>query len=91
MSVPQQTFGRHVNSFANIVPFDVDRVEFNSQNGEVFFADSKAGKILIIDLQTHLVFDLVVNHVFSVRSMAYGELNGVSNRFKVDFSLQKDL
>lgn len=72
-SIPQQIFGAHRNSFAEDVGYVINRMEFNSQNGEVIIADYRAQKILTVDMRNHNVFDLVTDHVASVMSMSYGE------------------
>lgn len=74
-SVPQQIFGAHRNSFAEDVGHVINRMEFNSQNGEVIIADNQAQKIFTVDMSNQHVFDLVTDHVASVMSMSYGEFD----------------
>jgi hypothetical protein len=74
VSIPQKTFGRHETSFADDTEMNVDRMAYNSINGELFFVDNKAKKIMTADMRRKNVFDLVSDHIFYVSSMAYGEL-----------------
>jgi hypothetical protein len=74
VAVPHQTFGRHVSSEAEQVENNIDRLEFNSLNGQFFVADSNLGKIKMVDIVEKKEFDLVNQHILSVKSMAFGEL-----------------
>lgn len=75
VSIPYQTFGRHVNTFADDLGLDIDQLEFNSVSGEVFVANDQTKKILKVDMENRNVFELVNDHVFSVQSLAYGKLD----------------
>lgn len=73
VSITQQTFGAHRHSYAEDIETTVNRMEFNSQNGEVFVAVDRGQKILTVDLVNQKVHDLVTDHVVGVMSMGYGE------------------
>lgn len=73
VAVPRQTFGRHVSSDAEQVENLVDKLAFNSLNGQIFFADSRLRKIKTFDMKTKLELDLVNQHILSIRSMAFGK------------------
>lgn len=75
VSIPYQTFGRHVNSFADDLDRNIDLMVFNSANGEVFIANDQTKKILSVDMKNHNMFELVTDHIFSIQAMAYGEFD----------------
>lgn len=83
VAVPYQTFGRFTNSNADDLDRNIDHMEFNSINGEVFIADNKAGKILVADMKKRQLFDVITDHVFSVQSMAFGESGSKVYGYKV--------
>ena len=73
--VPYQTFGRYTNSYADDLDHNIDLMEFNSINGEVYIANNKARKILVVDIKKREIFDVVSDHILSIKSMAYGKLH----------------
>lgn len=73
VSVPHQTFGRHVNTIAEDVAQKVDRLAFNSINGEIFIADNQVKKIMTVDTKNNNVFDTIDDHIMSVISLDFGE------------------
>lgn len=75
VSIPYQTFGRHFNSFADDLDRTIDRMEFNSANGEIFISNDQSKKIFTVDMKKKNMFELVTDHIFSIQSMAYGEFN----------------
>jgi hypothetical protein len=82
VSVPYQTFGGHESSFADEVHQSIDRMVFNSLNGEVFVALNLEGKILTVDLKNFKMFDLVTDHISHVQSMAFDYL--ANNLYWID-------
>lgn len=73
VSIPHQTFGRHMSSFAENVGHNIDRLEFNSLNGEVFVAENTQRKIVTVDMERRVTNDVVSSHVFNVASMGFGK------------------
>lgn len=75
VSIPHQTFGRHLSSFAENVGHNIDRLEFNSLNGQVFVAENTQRKIVTVDMERRITNDVVSSHVFNVASMGFGMLS----------------
>lgn len=75
VAIPQQTFGRFVDSVAETMDHWIDHMEFNSLTGELFVAENESRKIIAVDTMNKNTFDLIKDHIFSVKSLAFGSLS----------------
>jgi hypothetical protein len=57
-------------------------MEFNSLTGEIFVAENEARRIVSVDTINKNTFDLVKDHIFSVKSMGFGKLRKLCKTFK---------
>lgn len=75
VSIPYQTFGRHADTFGENTGVSIGQLAFNSKDSEVFVATAGASIIYMVDyLNNRNLLELVSKFIFSVTSMAYGEL-----------------
>jgi WD40 repeat protein len=82
VAVPHQTFGRHVGSHAEPVDSTIDRLAFNSLNGQFFIANNNRQIIKTVDITNKIEIDLVNQHVLNIKSMAFDYL--ANNLYWVD-------
>ncbi|KAG5684646.1 hypothetical protein PVAND_013864 [Polypedilum vanderplanki] len=70
---PYKAFGRSIETEPKIVEDWFDRMEFNSLNGDIFYADNYKGKIMVLDTygDSHV---LVEDKHLSVSSMSFDYL-----------------
>lgn len=75
VTIPQKSFGRHTNSFADDLLDRIDEMEFNSLTGQVFATQNDGKQIVLVDIEKRKAKELLSDFIGKVSSMAFGEFS----------------
>lgn len=72
MIMEDKPIGRHGKLAAYHVDEHVDKLVFNSLNGELFVADNNLGAIFTLNLESTITTKLISDHIGFISDLAFG-------------------
>lgn len=68
-----RSFGRHTDDKGKIFKFRIDKMAFNSANGDIFVADNQRKAIFLVNLKENLTKEIITDNIGKVSAMTYGK------------------
>lgn len=74
ISFEHQSFGRHNDGEGRLLQININKMAFNSLNGEVFVADNERQGIYTVNLETGDVKRIIWDKIGNVSALSFGKI-----------------
>lgn len=70
-----QSFGRHEEGEGQTIKYKINKMAYNSINGDVIAVDNQQKVIFLVNLEKYVVKDLITEHIGNVTGLSFGKFN----------------